>query len=49
MNRALRDQVELLSTQMLSSRVPSGDALRHEVNKRDVLITQLIASSKHIR
>src|SRR5699024_7940997 len=52
LNRALREQVDLLSTQMLS-RSPSGpsdsnssDNLRSELSKREVLIAQLIQQSK---
>lgn len=50
LNRALREQVDLLSTQMLS-RSPAPDSsgpdhLRRELSKRDVLIAQLITQSK---
>lgn len=50
LNRALREQVDLLSTQMLS-RSPAQDSigpesLRRELSKREVLITQLITQSK---
>lgn len=48
-NRSLREQVEVLSSQLLSSRIPSGDApdaLRRELNNRDVLIAQLISQSE---
>lgn len=49
LNRALREQVDLLSTQMLS-RSPAPDSngpdnLRRELSKREVLITQLITQS----
>lgn len=49
LNRALREQVDLLSTQMLS-RSPAldsngPDSLRRELNKREVLIAQLITQS----
>lgn len=51
LNRALREQVELLSTQLLTMRtpvsdIPGSDSLRKELNKREVLITQLITQSK---
>lgn len=48
-NRALRDQMELLSSQLLTSRpqVDHGDDnLRKELSKREVLIAQLITQSK---
>lgn len=50
LNRALREQVDLLSNQMLS-RSPSGQDsgplnLRQELSKREVLIAQLITQSK---
>lgn len=50
LNRTLREQVDLLSTQMLS-RSPAPDSLgpesvRRELNKREVLIAQLITQSK---
>lgn len=52
LNRALREQVELLSTQLLTMRtpvsdMPGSDCLRKELNKREVLITQLITQSKY--
>jgi angiomotin like 1 len=50
LNRALREQVDLLSTQMLS-RSPgpdsnAPDSLRRELSKREVLIAQLIQQNK---
>lgn len=50
LNRALREQIDLLSTQVLS-RSPAPDSngpesLRRELSKREVLITQLITQSK---
>lgn len=47
-NRSLREQVEVLSSQLLSSRIPSNDTsdLRRDLNQRDVLIAQLISQSK---
>lgn len=47
-NRSLRDQIEVLSSQLLSTRIPSGDApdaLRRELSSRDILIAQLITQS----
>ncbi|XP_044262243.1 LOW QUALITY PROTEIN: angiomotin-like protein 2 [Tribolium madens] len=50
LNRALREQVDLLSTQMMSrSPAPdsgSPDCLRRELSKREVLIAQLIQQNK---
>nr|CAD7453097.1 unnamed protein product [Timema tahoe] len=51
-NRALREQVELLSTQVLTAR-PQSDLstdnnLRRELNKREVLIAQLITQNKEL-
>lgn len=50
LNRALREQVDLLQTQMLSrSPVPDAngpESLRRELSKREVLIKQLITQSK---
>ncbi|KAJ8968920.1 hypothetical protein NQ314_002011 [Rhamnusium bicolor] len=52
LNRALREQVELLSTQMLSrSPVPDSsgpDNLRRELSKREGLIKQLITQNKEL-
>lgn len=50
LNRALREQVDLLSNQMLA-RSPAPDSngpghLRQELSKREVLIAQLITQSK---
>lgn len=50
-NRALREQVDLLSNQMLSRSALNSDAggpqnLRQELSKREVLIAQLITQSK---
>lgn len=50
LNRTLREQVDLLSTQMLS-RSPAPDtvgpeSMRRELNKREILIAQLITQSK---
>lgn len=50
LNRSLREQVDLLSTQMISrSSGPDSsgpDSLRRELSKREVLIAQLIQQSK---
>lgn len=49
-NRALREQVDLLSNQMLARSSLTSDAgpqnLRQELSKREVLIAQLITQSK---
>lgn len=49
-NRALREQVDLLSNQMLARSPLTADAgpqnLRQELSKREVLIAQLITQSK---
>ncbi|XP_025830402.1 angiomotin-like protein 1 isoform X2 [Agrilus planipennis] len=51
-NRALREQVDLLSTQLLSrSPAPDStgpDSLRRELSKREVLIAQLITQNKEL-
>nr|CAD7400256.1 unnamed protein product [Timema cristinae] len=51
-NRALREQVELLSTQVLTARPQSDlntdNSLRRELNKREVLIAQLITQNKEL-
>uniref|UniRef100_A0A1Y1NEF0 Angiomotin C-terminal domain-containing protein n=2 Tax=Photinus pyralis TaxID=7054 RepID=A0A1Y1NEF0_PHOPY len=51
LNRTLREQVDLLSTQMLS-RSPVQDGvgpdIRRELNKREVLIAQLITQNKEL-
>lgn len=51
LNRALREQVDLISTQMLS-RSPVQDGvgpdIRRELNKREVLIAQLITQNKEL-
>lgn len=45
-NRALREQVDLLSAQILSVPDNNGpDSLRREITKRDVFINQLISQS----
>lgn len=54
LNRALREQVDLLSNQMLARSSPlSSDGgpqnLRQELSKREVLIAQLITQSKWFR
>lgn len=50
LNRALRDQVDLLSNQMLARSPPTQDSgpqnLRQELTKREVLIAQLITQSE---
>lgn len=51
LNRALREQVDLLSNQMLARSSPlTSDGgpqnLRQELSKREVLIAQLITQSK---
>ncbi|XP_019765823.2 uncharacterized protein LOC109541401 isoform X2 [Dendroctonus ponderosae] len=52
LNRALREQVDLLSTQVLSrSPIPDSngaDGLRRELNKREGIIKQLIMQSKEL-
>ncbi|CAH0552560.1 unnamed protein product [Brassicogethes aeneus] len=52
LNRALREQVDLLSAQVLSrSPVPDGngpDSLRREITKRDIFIKQLITQNKEL-
>lgn len=52
LNRALREQIDLLSNQMLSRSPASnpGDPgnLRQELSKREVLIAQLITQSKRV-
>lgn len=52
LNRALSQQVELLSQQLLAMRTPVSDMgssdIRKELNKREVLITQLITQSKYL-
>ena len=47
LNADLKDQVDVLSTQISNRPVStdSSDALRKELNKRDVLIAQLISQS----
>ncbi|KAF2885119.1 hypothetical protein ILUMI_21053 [Ignelater luminosus] len=52
LNRTLREQVDLLSTQMLS-RSPAPDtvgpeSMRRELNKREILIAQLITQNKEL-
>nr|CAD7259649.1 unnamed protein product [Timema shepardi] len=51
-NRALREQVELLSTQVLTARPQSDlntdNSLRRELNRREVLIAQLITQNKEL-
>lgn len=50
LNRALREQVDLLSNQMLARSPAASDAgpqhLRQELSKREVLIAQLITQSE---
>lgn len=52
LNRALREQVDLLQTQMLSrSPIPDSsgpESLRRELNKREILIKQLITQNKEL-
>lgn len=49
LNRVLREQVDLLSNQMLARSPQTQDSgpqnLRHELSKREVLIAQLITQS----
>lgn len=51
-NRALREQVDLLSSQMLSRAsnldVNGPESLRRELSKREVLIAQLITQNKEL-
>ncbi|XP_049821497.1 angiomotin-like protein 1 isoform X2 [Aethina tumida] len=48
-NRALREQVDLLSAQILSVPDNNGpDSLRREITKRDVFINQLISQNKEL-
>lgn len=48
LNADLKDQVDVLSTQIANRAIPSDntDALRKELNKRDVFIAQLVSQSK---
>lgn len=48
LNADLKDQIDVLSTQISSRPLPSdsSDALRKDLNKRDVFIAQLISQSR---
>ncbi|XP_068217068.1 LOW QUALITY PROTEIN: serine-rich adhesin for platelets-like [Palaemon carinicauda] len=50
LNADLKDQVDVLSTQIASRSLPtdSADALRKELNKRDVFIAQLVSQNKEL-
>lgn len=50
LNADLKDQVDVLSTQIANRAIPTDntDALRKELNKRDVFIAQLVSQSKDI-
>lgn len=50
LNADLKDQVDVLSTQIANRAIPTDntDALRKELNKRDVFIAQLVSQSKII-
>lgn len=50
LNADLKDQVDVLSTQIANRAIPSDntDALRKELNKRDVFIAQLVSQSKDV-
>ncbi|XP_042204239.1 uncharacterized protein LOC121853912 isoform X1 [Homarus americanus] len=50
LNADLKDQVDVLSTQIANRPLPtdSSDALRKELNKRDVFIAQLISQNKEL-
>lgn len=50
LNADLKDQVDILSTQIANRPMPpdSTHALQKELNKRDVLIAQLVSQSKWI-
>ena len=50
LNADLKDQVDVLSTQIASRGLPtdSSDALRKELNKRDVFIAQLVSQSNSL-
>lgn len=47
LNADLKDQIDVLTTQIANRPLPSdsSDALRKDLNKRDVLIAQLISQS----
>ncbi|XP_042876840.1 angiomotin-like isoform X2 [Penaeus japonicus] len=50
LNADLKDQVDVLSTQIANRAIPSDntDALRKELNKRDVFIAQLVSQNKEL-
>lgn len=50
LNADLKDQVDVLSTQIANRAIPTDntDALRKELNKRDVFIAQLVSQNKEL-
>lgn len=54
LNRGLREQLDMVSSQLLAARAPSelgdvaADSLRKELSKREVLIAQLITQNKEL-
>ncbi|XP_071530758.1 uncharacterized protein [Panulirus ornatus] len=50
LNADLKDQIDVLTTQIANRPLPtdSTDALRKELNKRDVIIAQLISQNKEL-
>lgn len=47
LNQGLREQGELLTSQLLSSRAASPDHSRKELSKREALIAQLVTQSEY--